>query len=174
MIQFITSGPPATAEQISQVQQTLGRDLPGPYVEFLRTQNGGRPEPNMCDLPEARYWSVGVSEFFGIDRSPDLLQQRRSCEDRVPEDLLAVADAEGGNLICLALAGDHRGAVLFWDHEEESEDDEPPGYGNVHRVASDFDAFTIALHPVADQPLPSQVQEAWIDPDFLTEIRKDR
>lgn len=176
MIRFITSEPPVTSEQVSQVQRVLGRDLPEPYVAFLQTRNGGRPEPNASDLAEAQDWGVGVSEFFGIDQSPDLdlLEQRRFYEGRVPEDLLPVADAEGGNLICLALTGEDRGAVFFWDHEWESEEDEPPGYENLHRIAPDFDTFVVALQPIGDQPLPNQVQEAWIDPDLLAEISDDR
>jgi SMI1 / KNR4 family (SUKH-1) len=176
VIPFITSEPPATREQVSQVQRELGYDLPEPYAAFLQTRNGGSPELNVSGLAEAQRWGVGVREFFGIDQSPDLdlLEQRRFHEDRVPEDLLPVADAEGGNLICLALTGEHRGAVFFWDHEWESEEDESPGYENVHRIAPDFDALIASLQPPGDRPLPNQVRDAWIDPGFLAEIRDDK
>lgn len=176
MIRFITSEPPVTDEQISQIQRVFGFDLPEPYIAFLHTRNGGRPEPNISDLAEAQDWGVGVSEFFGIDQSPDvdLLEQRLFFEERVPEDLLPVADAEGGNLICLALTGEHRGAVFFWDHEWESEENEPPGYENLHQIAPDFDAFLVSLKPPGDRPLPNQVQEAWIDPGFLAEISDNK
>lgn len=174
MIRFITSNPPVATEQISQVQRVLGNDLPEPYVAFLHAQNGGRLEPNESELAEAHHLGVGVIEFFGIGQSPDLLERHRFYQGRVPGDLLPIADAEGGNLICLALTGEHRGAVFFWDHEWESEEDEPPRYENVHRIAPDFDTFVAALQSLGDQSLPNQVQEAWIDPDLLAEIRGEK
>lgn len=168
MIAFSDDQPPASSAQLERAGRELGVALPEEYAQFLRTRNGGRPEPNTCDLPPARPLGVGVTAFFGVDRPPetDLLAQRRAFAGRVPPDRLPVAEAEGGNLLCVSLAD---GGVDFWDHEWEAEEDEEPGEENLTRIATGFTAFLAALQPL-DEPEPSAVREAWIDPALLAEF----
>ena len=82
--------------------------------------------------------------------------------DRVPHGTLPVADAEGGNLVLIALDSD---AVLFWDHELEHDLDEA-----VSEIAPDFAAFLDGLEPFDASHVhlePGQVKSAWVDPGFV-------
>jgi len=168
MISFLDDERPATTEQLRRAEEVLGVPLPAEYAQFLATRNGGRPEPNVCDLPQARELGVGVALLFGVDRAPesDLLTQHRALLGRVPADRLPVAEAEGGNLVCLSLRD---GGVDFWDHEWEAEEGEDPGEDNLTRIADGFSAFIAALQPL-DEPQPGAVREAWIDPALLAEF----
>ena len=64
---------------------------------------------------------------------------------RMPEELVPIAHDPGGNQICIAVAGPKTGAVYFWDHEEEADDDETPGYDNVYLIANSFNEFLNSL-----------------------------
>lgn len=103
----------------------------------------------------------------------DLARVSAQYHDRIPADLLPVAHAEGGNLVCLSLGGHDRRAVYFWDHEEEAEEGEPPARRNLHRIADSFRDFAASLRPVSDAPASEPVaRDAWIDPALLRELQE--
>jgi hypothetical protein len=52
-------------------------------------------------------------------------------------------------LVCMAIDGPKRGAVYFWDHENEADNDEIPSNRNVHLIA---DAFGEFLDSLSDLP----------------------
>lgn len=57
---------------------------------------------------------------------------------RIARDLLPVASDGSGSLICIALSGDDRGVVYFWDwYREEA----PPSYKNLSFIAESFSQF---------------------------------
>lgn len=64
------------------------------------------------------------------------------------------------------------GAVYFWDHEAESEEDEPPSRANLHRLADSFDQYLRQLrHGPPAEDLGAPPVQAWIDPELLKELR---
>jgi hypothetical protein len=104
-----------------------------------------------------------------------LLKTRRTYENRVPQDLLPIALAEGGNLVCLGIQGKRTGMVFFWDHERETPEGRKPGHSNVSRIASNFKTLLKNLKPFKPQDVrldEEAVKEAWVDPDFLDEQRR--
>ncbi len=92
-----------------------------------------------------------LDEFLCIQEGEysDLRHHVNVFRDRVPANLLPIARDPGGNLICLSIAGSDRGKVYFWDHEEEAEEGETPGYDNVYFVADSFDDL---LHNLSELP----------------------
>jgi hypothetical protein len=175
-IDFLTPPEPADEMSVAQAERRLGRRIPEDYREFLlQERNGGRPAANVSVLPEARRVGVGVTDFLGVGHpdDTDLVRVSAQYRDRVPADLLPVAHAEGGNLVCLSLVGRDPGAVYFWDHEEEADEGAPPTRENLYRIAGSFRDFAASLRPASDTPASGPVvRDAWIDPAFLRELQE--
>jgi hypothetical protein len=88
-----------------------------------------------------------VDKFFGIHAGEynRLLHYARWRGQRVPADLLPIGRDPGGNLICISITGPNQGKIYFWDHEEEVEEGQPPGYDNVYFVAGSLPALLASL-----------------------------
>ena len=114
--------------------------------------------------------------FFGIrgsGKNGDVLGERIRMAERVPSLFLPIAEAEGGNLVCLSLREKDYGAVWFWDHEEEAEEGAEPTYRNLYVISDSFKKFWGSLQqfdPSQVELKEGQVEEAWIAPEFLKEL----
>lgn len=175
-IDFLTPPQPADEATAVAAERRLGRRIPDAYREFLlQERNGGRLVPNVCVLPEARRVGVGVTDFLGVGRpdETDLVRVAVQYRDRVPDDMLPVAHAEGGNLVCLSLSDHDPGAVFFWDHEEEADEGERPTRENLHWIAGSLREFAAALRPMSDVAAGGPVaRDAWTDPELLREVQE--
>jgi hypothetical protein len=168
---------PAELASISAAERDLGFNFPGPYRRWLETVcNGARLGPNAFDPDEASAaLGIGVVEFCGVGRkekASDLVWLTRSYRDRLPPNVVPVAHAEGGNLICLDTSrGSELGSVYFWDHGEESADSLTAG---LHRIAADWVSFLAGIRATESDELPpaGDNELIWVDPDLLHEQRK--
>lgn len=175
-IDFEERGPQLGLAGIEDFERSLGRKLPGDYRSFLLDTNGGRPEPNSLTMEKTEV-SCGVNQFYSVlDRrgQNDLLTEQAALKSRIPEDMLVIADCEGGNRVCISLRGEDFGSVFFWDHELGLEDDPSSAF---FPIAPDFSAFFNALSKLDPSKIvlqPEQIIETWIDPDFLREIKRSK
>jgi len=147
--------PPAPPERLAETERRLaelGRPLPPSYRAFLVEQDGGRPIRNTFSFEQdGGEQSSSVASFLGVLPAPggDLVETAELSGD-LPEGLLAIADDEFGNSICI----DEDGRVQFWDHEEE--------YGNVYEVAPDLPAFLAGLtEPQRPPAEPEPERKGW-------------
>ncbi len=161
--------------EIKNLERQLGRQLPSDYENFLLSTNGGVPEPNRFEVPQFDTGS-GVTWFFGLLGEPkyrDLAYEQKVLGQRLPNGMIAVADAAGGNRICLSIRNRDFGCVYFWDHELESElNVESP----LAQLATTFDEFLSILQPFDPESVelePGQVESAWIDPEFLRSLNEE-
>jgi SMI1 / KNR4 family (SUKH-1) len=140
--------PPTSPAQLDEFERDEGVQLPAEYREFLLTSNGGRPHANV-DVPE--FMEVVVNDFFGLQAGEeyDLRGERAMYEDRIPPGTIPIAGDPGGNLFLLSVDGDSKGAVYYWDHEEEPQDGgtDWSDFENVYRIAASFDEFLALLRP---------------------------
>jgi hypothetical protein len=67
-----------------------------------------------------------------------------SSQGRIPKKLFPIANDPFGNLICVSLTGEDCGAVYFWDHENEP-DDEDTEFRNIHLIADSWEEFIDGL-----------------------------
>ena len=151
-----TQGRPAVAADIENLQRELGSDLPGSFVEFLRKQDGAKPETNIFRVGSQN--ESGVNGFIPLRR---ILSERDNIEN-IPTKAFPIAWAEGGNYVFIDIAAD--GGVFFWDHEQP----ESPTF-----LAASFTAFIDMLSPFDSASVkldPNQVKRALIDPDFLKSL----
>jgi hypothetical protein len=149
-IRILEQGSKISDNEIRELEDTLGYSLPNDYRTFLLTYNGGRPEPDVFnyEIRKNEIRSSSVRNFFcvdkeGMDAFNEILLVYAG---RLPKDMFPIAYDSCGNLICLCIAGEHRGRIYFWDHEEEYEEDELPGYKNIYPISLDFYSFLVELH----------------------------
>lgn len=144
-VEILNSNHTTTESDVLNFEKILKVSLPDDYRNFLLHYNGGHPKPHgfIYKLPDGRDWSGGVRDFFGlgVDSWEDLRHYYALYEDRVPKQMLPIANDDGGNLLLLALKDVEKGKIYFWDHNEESEDDELPSYENIYFVANNFTEF---------------------------------
>lgn len=140
--------PPVSEARLAAVQNSLKIELPEEYLAFLRTCNGGSPQPDGFRRPRAKEPLVYVHRFLEVSNDEDasLVENFKLYKRKhrwLPENLVPIATDPGGSLICLSVAGKDRGGVYFWDHEQASERElnDPSDYEDVTLIAKSFDKF---------------------------------
>lgn len=135
--------PPTSREELDEFEHTTGKELPPEYREFLLHHNGGRPGDNVVEAPDLG--ELVVNDFLGIQPGDqyDLARELDVYDGRIPRDALPFAEDPAGNLFLLSLAGDSKGAVFFWDHENEPEEEgiDWSEFDNIHPVAGSLEEF---------------------------------
>ena len=142
-VQFEDSGQPATEDQISLLERVLGIQLPLDYRAFLRQTNGGHPEPSafpVQSFPFDTHALIAWLFVLDVQGSPnDLMFNISAYSDLIPADLMPIGIDPGGSFICLAIRGENRGAIYFWDEAERYPPGQVADYHNIYFVARSFD-----------------------------------
>jgi hypothetical protein len=131
----------ASESQIQLFETQIGYSLPRDYRQFLKTDNGGRPERvSIVFETEGGKDESLVSWFYTLEPDGDygLLENIECYSDRIPPNMIPIACDAFGNQFLMSL-GDEKGAIYFWDHERENEDAEEND--NVHLIADSFSQF---------------------------------
>ncbi|GIK67151.1 MAG: SMI1/KNR4 family protein [Chloroflexota bacterium] len=144
MVTIHESRPPITDADIQAVEQQLNIKFPDDYRRFLLAHNGGRPEPEIFLIPDHPIpnQSSILNWFYSIDPSDyyyNILKMVKVFADRMPPEFIPIGCDPGGNQICLVVAGEDKGMIFFWDHEQEMDEGEPPTYDNLFFIADSID-----------------------------------
>ena len=133
---------------LQAIEEYWGFGLPKDYRTFLLKYNGGVPLEKNFYFKNTREES-GITEFFGIFKNDidNLLVKATYTGDRIPESMLSIARAAGGDLILLTVKGKDRNKVYLWDHEMEAdtENGETADYSNLTLIADSFTEFVEGL-----------------------------
>lgn len=142
-------------EQIQTFEIRQGVVLPADYKDFLLRNNGGRPEPDSFNVPTWVHVGSVVDRFFGIKPGDDydLEREYEVYAERIPAELIPIANDAFGNAICLGVKGKYRGKMYFWDHEAELDENgrSRRDYGNVYLLANSLDEFLSNLFESKDE-----------------------
>jgi hypothetical protein len=106
---------PVSEKEIGDVESRLGLRFPKSYVKFILEHNGGQPDPMFLRVLDGGI--IGINCFFGIAADEPTLDLEKSALEfsRVlPMGVLSIADAGGGNYICLDLRSDGE-RIVYWD-----------------------------------------------------------
>ena len=132
--------------EIVEFESRFDLQLPSIYRDFLLKNNGGFPSRN-----ELTYWDDGklkgalIDYFFGLnakDNNYNLQVNWLFMKSRIPAGMLPIASDIGGNLILLSLRTSDYGEVFFWDHEQESDDENE---NNIFKSSDSFEQFVSNL-----------------------------
>jgi hypothetical protein len=151
-VRMTNSNPPILESTLTKFENEIGVSLPSDYKEFLLQHNGGCPHPDYFPMqgptPELSFGELQFLFSFSPGDSLDLRWNLKTYRQRVPSDLLPIGCDPGGNLLCIAISGEQRGAMYFWDHGFETavEGKKPPDYSNVYFVAPSFTHLLESLY----------------------------
>ncbi|WP_028391112.1 SMI1/KNR4 family protein [Bacillus cihuensis] len=159
-------------KELAELEDVIGYKLPQDYIDFLMEYNGGDHENNIIELPNGEILSISISDFFGIgiEKINDLKENFKVFKERIPKGYIPIARTEGGNLVCLD--GDN-GHLFLWDHENECQNDYIENK-NLLPIANHFEDFLKMIKSYSGEDLEGyEVEEVWVDPDFLAEMKKN-
>ena len=139
---------------IETIEQYLEFKFPREYREFIITYNGGEPEKK-CFLFKDNVSDGSILRcFLGFipNKYENILVIMRQFKNRVPENMLPIADDPYGNLVLISIKMADRGKIYFWDHETEADESlgEIPDYSNLTLVADNFDDFFNSLKSIEE------------------------
>jgi hypothetical protein len=157
-IRFEDTGPPAGEPELAELEDRAGHPLPVAYRDFLEAHDGATPEAN--HLPDAAGGAeIAVRSFFSVE---EVLRQLDTLgPDRVPEEMLPIADDDFGSGLFVNLED---GSVWSWDPEQE-DPEEVDLWAAFTREAEDLDELLDRLEPEAGDPddEPEPLDEGYID-----------
>lgn len=158
---------------VGSLENKLGHRLSDEYKKFLMTGNVMIPAPNSV---QGQGMSGSVSKFLGVssDADDDLLVTMRTYADRLPDDVIPIALAGGGNLVCVY---SKNGQIYLWDHEDEAGAGEAVSFDNMHFVAKSFSEFlkTLVSFDSKDVVLnPDDVISVKLKPGFAEKFKDYR
>ncbi len=113
--------------------------LPKKYEEFLLNYGSGYIKDdyyynaleNTPLTPESGYNSVDY--FYGSD----IVENINIFLEELNGQLLPIADAGGGDFICIGVKDEYKWKVYYWTHEGENEDLDD----NLYLIANTFEGF---------------------------------
>jgi hypothetical protein len=130
-------------QKLDEAESLLKASLPICYREFLKVNNGGKPEPSgfSFTLRNGETTNSTVHYFFAIHngRVGNLFRQFEITKDRIPSGLLAIATDPFGNLIAIPTLKQTDVPVYFWDHEKEIYG--APWFDNMATISDSFEKF---------------------------------
>lgn len=135
----------ATEKQIKAFEKQLACSLPDEYRSFLRTHNGGIPNPDCVQVPGVPYIdNVGVGVLFYLQASKpkfnELTHELKRIGSILPKGHLPIAGSS--DVFTLSLKPKLFGCVYWWNHETDtSENDETFVESDGHLLAGSFDEF---------------------------------
>lgn len=103
LFQALTPDPPASEQQLEDVERAIGVRLPPSYRAFVREFGGG---------------SFGMSIIFSADPDSEwyLPKQQREAARYLPDGLLAFSDDfAGGNYVFKVANGEAQEAAFYWN-----------------------------------------------------------
>ncbi len=163
---FESTNSGATTQKLTSLRIRIGKLAPTDLLEFLGKSDGAVPEDNEFLIPQQKNAS-GVTKFFSVD---EIVSTKMKMHDRLVSACWPVADAEGGNLVCVVVG--KKSGVYFWDHEQE---EAVPSWKNMYRLACSLGEFLELLEPFdigSVELKPEQVKSVWVSPELQHLVKK--
>lgn len=174
MIEIKSSNVRFDENDFNNFQKELKANLPNDYIKFLEKNNGGIPELNIVELHNEEIKSFSVTDFFGVNNViiNDLKSQYETYKERIPKGNIPICRVEGGNIVCLNI---NNGLISLWDHDTELVNEDVMSINSLLKVAGSFEEFLKLMKPYEqeDDLDEYKVEDVWIDPAFLKELKND-
>ena len=135
-------------EEISEFEKKYDISLPNDYKQFVLQYGSGYIKDGYCYrpieksplTPEDGYDSTDY--FYGSDIAENIEEYQNELEGM----LLPIADANGGDYICIGIKGKYKEQVYYWFHEGSDEMEE-----NLSLIAKTFTEFISSFEKHEEQ-----------------------
>jgi len=140
MVSVLLSGEKFSQTAFDKFCQKNLLNFPQQFIKFLSQYNDGELEVNFVD----GFDECCIRYFFGTtSEAYSNIEDVFECyKGRMPNNCIPIAEAEGGNLVCISLFNKTYGKIYFWDHETmDVEDGEKCEYSieSMPLIAGNFD-----------------------------------
>lgn len=132
---------PIKGDWISKITNILGV-IPSDYLDLLTKYNVTLLSENEIRTDEIR---TKIEYFFGEMPEQNIFDLEWNFDmymGRMPEHMIPIAEAGGGNLICLYKKN---GGIYYWDHEDEESLGNQPYWNNLTKISEDFSSFLLLI-----------------------------
>lgn len=147
-----------THQDLESFERKIGFRFPDDYRAFILDSNGGTLDSAMifkCSN-QGKMIEEGIETFYGFG-APSWADIQRAYQTyhinqrRMPDYLVSIGRDAGGNQIAILLNNLAFGYVVFWDHDNEVDFDDPEEAKNPLRnctlAAKSFSEFVAMLQP---------------------------
>jgi len=113
-----------TIKDLEKIEEALSFTLPIEYKEFLYlygTLNFNDIEIAFSSLDTSNEEPLTIVNFYGLNGNDydNLKLIINQYTDRIPDDLIPIAECPGGDQICIGINNKAFGKIYFWDHNKE-------------------------------------------------------
>ncbi|MGG1534172.1 MULTISPECIES: SMI1/KNR4 family protein [Brevibacillus] len=114
---------PLDTEEIKSIEQQLGIIFPKDYVDCVKQNNGGQPDPDTFYVGDRE---AVFSSLIPLNQeeSRNVLTVKRKLAERLPEGVVPFADDPFGNYLCFDYRRNQEPKIGIWDHERGVSDKE--------------------------------------------------
>ncbi|WP_040214222.1 SMI1/KNR4 family protein [Clostridium polynesiense] len=163
-------------DEIIKIEKKYNITLPVEYKLFVLKYGNSYTKDNIYYTaiekspwtPEDGFDSLGF--FYGLENDrKDLRKMIEAYLGRIPDNLIPIADCDGGNELCIGVMGHSKGKVYFWNHENQNI--LKKGHiKNLYLVAESFTDFIMSfeVHERISKIDLDDV-EIWLDDDLLND-----
>jgi cell wall assembly regulator SMI1 len=136
------------SNKIDGLEKRLSIDLPPQYKNFLISGDMKNYEEQCFDFLDSTEFknSSTIRYFFQLESNDyydlEKTYQFYSDSERIPPDVLPIAEDFAGNLICICTNKNDAGKIYYWDHELEFDIHE---YEDLSYVAPNLQSFLLDL-----------------------------
>ncbi|KIL11061.1 SMI1/KNR4 family protein [Bacillus sp. Je.9.29.b] len=136
--------------EMKEIEEENAYHISPDYKSFISEYGECWIEDNVyTHLREKPVWLVGesvpVELFYGLEQNDyDIREAIKTYKDQLPEQIIPIADADGGDLICLDVSKINQGKIYFWDHELRDREQD------LFLIADTFTEFIEGLFVVED------------------------
>jgi hypothetical protein len=110
---------PVSEDDLDRFESFLNLYLPEDFKPWLVKHNGACPKPSEISLTGGFTFVINSFISFSKKDTPNVLSILNMLKDRLPKELIPIAEDHGGNYICFRYSSkDVNPDVVFWDHEE--------------------------------------------------------
>lgn len=135
-------------DRIKRLEERLNIDLPSQYKKFLISENIKNYEGKCFYFSYSTEFknSITIRYFFMLESNDyfdlEKTYQFYSESERIPVDVLPIAEDFSGNMVCICINKNDAGKIYYWDHELEFDIQE---YEDLSYIAPDFQSFLLSL-----------------------------
>lgn len=109
--------------EVEKIEETIGLTLPIEYKEFLHkfgTLNFNDTEVAFYPANTVDEEPLTIVNFYGLNGDNyDLKLIINRYTDRIPNDLIPIAECPGGDQLCIGVNNKAFGKIYYWNHNKE-------------------------------------------------------